>query len=253
MVALDNLEATQPPLSAHGDGAPWAMVAALALHGLLILLVLLLPSKPQAPEPDNPIVVTLVRPPPPPRPEPVTLPVPEPIPDLGAADAPAALDALSAPKPKPRPAKPKPAAAPPVIASPNGAALPSGSRAGPPVHGFVDADAGATANTGDAAALGRALGSGAGNGAGGYGEDVRRRIEKARAYPAAARARGYECTVPYRLKLDAAGEILDMALSLCGRAELDIAARNAILAAAPFPKPPDGGQIVSGVLNFRVP
>jgi periplasmic protein TonB len=61
------------------------------------------------------------------------------------------------------------------------------------------------------------------------------------SYPRAARLRHEEGRVAYKLTLDAEGHLVHLDITPSGSDLLDAAAREAIKAAAPFPKPPDLG------------
>ncbi|MDN7673354.1 TonB family protein [Burkholderia oklahomensis] len=76
-----------------------------------------------------------------------------------------------------------------------------------------------------------------------YVSKVLERIDRhaADSYPRAARLRREEGRVGYRLTLDPDGRLLRVDIVPSGNDDLDSAARDAIRAAAPFPKPPDLG------------
>ncbi|WP_323120207.1 TonB family protein [Burkholderia alba] len=61
------------------------------------------------------------------------------------------------------------------------------------------------------------------------------------SYPRAARLRREEGRIAYRLTLDPDGRVQRVDITSSGNDDLDAAARDAIRAAAPFPKPPDLG------------
>lgn len=76
-----------------------------------------------------------------------------------------------------------------------------------------------------------------------YAAKVLERIDRyaVDSYPRAARLRRDEGRVGYRLTLDPDGRVQHVEIVSSGNGELDAAAREAIRAAAPFPKPPDLG------------
>ncbi|WP_321897096.1 TonB family protein [Burkholderia cepacia] len=76
-----------------------------------------------------------------------------------------------------------------------------------------------------------------------YAAKVYERINRyaSDGYPRSARLRREEGRIAYRLTLDADGRIVRVDITPSGSDDLDAAARDAIRAAAPFPKPPDLG------------
>lgn len=83
-----------------------------------------------------------------------------------------------------------------------------------------------------------------------WGAEIRARIERRKAYPAAAgRASG---RVTVRLSVSPAGKLLDVAVaSSSGNAALDAAALRAVTAAGRFPKAPSG--LADPGYNFTLP
>ena len=76
-----------------------------------------------------------------------------------------------------------------------------------------------------------------------------------RGYPEAARLRHQQGKVVYHLVISRDGELVDHSIESSGVDSLDRAAEQAILAAAPFPKPPDLNAAtyrLSGAIVYRL-
>lgn len=76
-----------------------------------------------------------------------------------------------------------------------------------------------------------------------------------RSYPDSAILRHQQGKVTYHLTLDRDGDLLDHRIEPSGIDSLDRAAEQALLAAAPFPKPPDlnaRSYRISGAIDYRL-
>ena len=88
-----------------------------------------------------------------------------------------------------------------------------------------------------------------------YVNQVFTQINKSTSYPEAAKRRRQEGRVAYQLTLGPAGQLVRFEIVSSGTPALDDAAREAIKAAAPFPRLPDlGGSayLLSGAIVFRI-
>lgn len=203
------------------------LFASLAAHGLLLGLLALL-VQPVARPVRRAIEVTIR--PAPPRAE--ALPAPSP-------PAPVSL-----PAPSVRPSPPAPpklrvvtplrsvAPSPIIIQRP-----PSAVALGPSVPGLP-------APPSAAGTSGRGIGtesrgtSGSTTGWSIYLEHIRRRIERTKSYPAAARDAGIEGSVLLRLQIDGQGRVQGVRVLRSDDELLTESARSAVTLAAPFPPPP---------------
>ena len=88
-----------------------------------------------------------------------------------------------------------------------------------------------------------------------YVNQVFAQINGKASYPELAKRRRQEGRVAYQLTLSPDGQLIRFDITSSGTPALDDAARNAIKAAAPFPKLPDlGGSVylLSGAIVFRI-
>ncbi len=167
-----------------------------------------------------------VEPPPPPPPKRLveTAPTPPkavPLPQPKTVDAPAAQAEAYTPPPAPPPTAVLPPPAPPAVAP------------APPVQKVIE-----TAQIPSD-----------------YVNQVFAQINGKASYPEAAKRRRQEGRVGYQLTLSPAGQLIRFEIQSSGTPALDDAARDAIKAAAPFPKLPDlGGSVylLSGAIVFRI-
>lgn len=88
-----------------------------------------------------------------------------------------------------------------------------------------------------------------------YVNQIYSRINRRAEYPRVAKMRHEEGRVGYKLTLNPQGALLKFDIQSSGSEALDEAARDAIKAAAPFPKLPDlGGStyLLSGAIVFKI-
>ena len=193
---------------------------------------------------------------------PATTPAPAPAPAVAAAPPAAPTPSVAGPAPAVE-APPSPSAADPVVASgapvaPESAApAPAASRGGDGATGGEAADpvpaaSGARGGAGGAGTLALAI-PGAG-GAGAYGPylaALRRRLQEALEYPAAARRRGLSGTVHLEIALEATGRVSEvMLVRSSSHALLDDAALDAARGLRRVPFPP---EVRPRALRVRLP
>ena len=193
---------------------------------------------------------------------PATTPAPAPAPAVAAAPPAAPPPSVAGPAPAVE-APPSPSAADPVVASgapvaPESAApAPAASRGGDGATGGEAADpvpaaSGARGGAGGAGTLALAI-PGAG-GAGAYGPylaALRRRLQEALEYPAAARRRGLSGTVHLEIALEATGRVSEvMLVRSSSHALLDDAALDAARGLRRVPFPP---EVRPRALRVRLP
>jgi protein TonB len=205
-------------------------VAGLAVAGLHLVLIAVLVSQSAAVRDVLPTVLRLrvipaVRPPPPPPPiRPLDLaPTPAiPMPDFKVA-----------------------AAAQPPLATQAARAAPQAAR-----FGAASGDAG----------LGIDVAASAGGGDAGRGSladfeaAVKRQVLARKRQPSLTWDRRNTCVVAYTVTITSTGALAGMTIEPCAVPEINQAARDAVLSAAPFPSPPDLGArtyAVRGSLVFR--
>jgi len=193
---------------------------------------------------------------------PATTPAPAPAPAVAAAPPAAPTPSVAGPAPAVE-APSSPSAADPVVASgapvaPESAApAPAASRGGDGATGGEAADpvpaaSGARGGAGGAGTLALAI-PGAG-GAGAYGPylaALRRRLQEALEYPAAARRRGLSGTVHLEIALEATGRVSEvMLVRSSSHALLDDAALDAARGLRRVPFPP---EVRPRALRVRLP
>lgn len=233
------LRATVTAETAVVGGRPWATLGSLLLHGaalgLLTWLSLFVPAPPVkeipldfvvlAPAPVAPAApAPPVEEPPPAVEEPVATarPPPPPPPKRREKTVPWKMPAVSG-LPEAPPAVAQTGEVPPAI-------VPLPVEAPPPPPAAVTSD---------------------------FANLVFDRISRIarRSYPDAARLRHQEGKVVYHLVISPDGGLMDHSIDSSGIDSLDRAAEQAILAAAPFPKPPDLNAAtyrMSGAIVYRL-
>jgi len=221
--------ATAPP---RAEGAP--DVAALTEAPTDPEVAVLLPEL-TAPHP-SPTGVPVARP----APDPVAQAAPPPpeVPDR--ADArPVAPDAAPAlPNPAPKPRAPKPTAVAPTAAKEPAAQRPVAQKPA------------AQAGDGGAAETTRARSAGSADARDGWLAAIRARVERRKAYPAAAG--GAEGRVTLQLTVDRAGRLKALGVvRSSGNPTLDAAALRAVKSAGRFPKAP--GAVTEAAVTFNLP
>ncbi|HDZ54925.1 MAG TPA: TonB C-terminal domain-containing protein [Pseudomonas xinjiangensis] len=210
------------------------VLVSVALHAALVVWFMSGRFSHQVVEEPAVVAIELVElPPPPPEPEPVPEPEPPPAPE---------------PEPEPEPEPPKVAERPEPPPPPQPPATPP-KPAGPPVHAFG-------ANTEWAAPPAPASDAAPGRGRqvpSGYADTVKNRVIAKLERPAGSVYKpppGYkgdpndfkrQCYIPYEITVDDTGQMVSYEIDRCGDAVLDDAAEQAILAAGPFPPPPNQG------------
>ena len=193
---------------------------------------------------------------------PATTPAPAPAPAVAAAPPAAPTPSVAAPAPAVE-APPSPSAADPVVASgapvaPESAApAPAASRGGDGATGGEAADpvpaaSGARGGAGGAGTLALAIPGDGGAGAyGPYLAALRRRLQEALEYPAAARRRGLSGTVHLEIALEATGRVSEvMLVRSSSHALLDDAALDAARGLRRVPFPP---EVRPRALRVRLP
>ena len=193
---------------------------------------------------------------------PATTPAPAPAPAVAAAPPAAPTPSVAGPAPAVE-APPSPSAADPVVASgapvaPESAApAPAASRGGDGATGGEAADpvpaaSGARGGAGGAGTLALAIPGDGGAGAyGPYLAALRRRLQEALEYPAAARRRGLSGTVHLEIALEATGRVSEvMLVRSSSHALLDDAALDAARGLRRVPFPPD---VRPRALRVRLP
>lgn len=193
-----------------------------------------------APEPAEGAAETVAEPPP--ALSMAALAMPEMPPPIAAPDSPSLRRAASIrPRPRPEPDR-TPAIDPTDNPKPSAPARPAQTAAG--------SDRGTAAGEGTTGASATLSQAKADDLRARWGAEIRARIERRKAYPAAAgRASG---RVTVRLSVSPAGKLLDVAVaSSSGNAALDAAALRAVTAAGRFPKAPRG--LADPGYNFTLP
>jgi len=193
---------------------------------------------------------------------PATTPAPAPAPAVAAAPPAAPPPSVAGPAPAVE-APPSPSAADPVVASgapvaPESAApAPAASRGGDGATGGEAADpvpaaSGARGGAGGAGTLALAIPGDGGAGAyGPYLAALRRRLQEALEYPAAARRRGLSGTVHLEIALEATGRVSEvMLVRSSSHALLDDAALDAARGLRRVPFPP---EVRPRALRVRLP
>ncbi len=193
---------------------------------------------------------------------PATTPAPAPAPAVAAAPPAAPTPSVAGPAPAVE-APPSPSAADPVVASgapvaPESAApAPAASRGGDGATGGEAADpvpaaSGARGGAGGAGTLALAIPGDGGAGAyGPYLAALRRRLQEALEYPAAARRRGLSGTVHLEIALEATGRVSEvMLVRSSSHALLDDAALDAARGLRRVPFPP---EVRPRALRVRLP
>jgi len=193
---------------------------------------------------------------------PATTPAPAPAPAVAAAPPAAPPPSVAGPAPTVE-APPSPSAADPVVASgapvaPESAApAPAASRGGDGATGGEAADpvpaaSGARGGAGGAGTLALAIPGDGGAGAyGPYLAALRRRLQEALEYPAAARRRGLSGTVHLEIALEATGRVSEvMLVRSSSHALLDDAALDAARGLRRVPFPP---EVRPRALRVRLP
>jgi len=193
---------------------------------------------------------------------PATTPAPAPAPAVAAAPPAAPTPSVAGPAPAVE-APPSPSAADPVVASgapvaPEIAApAPAASRGGDGATGGEAADpvpaaSGARGGAGGAGTLALAIPGDGGAGAyGPYLAALRRRLQEALEYPAAARRRGLSGTVHLEIALEATGRVSEvMLVRSSSHALLDDAALDAARGLRRVPFPP---EVRPRALRVRLP
>ena len=193
---------------------------------------------------------------------PATTPAPAPAPAVAAAPPAAPTPSVAGPAPAVE-APPSPSAADPVVASgapvaPESAApAPAASRGGDGATGGEAADpvpaaSGARGGVGGAGTLALAIPGDGGAGAyGPYLAALRRRLQEALEYPAAARRRGLSGTVHLEIALEATGRVSEvMLVRSSSHALLDDAALDAARGLRRVPFPP---EVRPRALRVRLP
>jgi len=193
---------------------------------------------------------------------PATTPAPAPAPAVAAAPPAAPTPSVAGPAPAVE-APPSPSAADPVVASgapvaPESAApAPAASRGGDDATGGEAADpvpaaSGARGGAGGAGTLALAIPGDGGAGAyGPYLAALRRRLQEALEYPAAARRRGLSGTVHLEIALEATGRVSEvMLVRSSSHALLDDAALDAARGLRRVPFPP---EVRPRALRVRLP
>ena len=205
----------------------------IALHGAALGALWFASTQPSPPPRERTIALTFA-PPEPARP-PVALAAPSPIAQPQARRAPTAapprrVSAMPARAAAVAPATSSPASVGPAVAAP----------AGPTANAETPTAPAAAAAPAARPAPRMVVTAGISSD---YVTKVFERINRyaADSYPRAARLRREEGRVAYRLTLDADGRVQRVDITPSGNDDLDAAAREAIRAAAPFPKPPDLG------------
>ena len=213
-------------------------------------------ARPAPAQPDLPVLPGLAALPMTEDRPPVAIEAPPPVPP--SPEVPLAPEPPSAPstqRPKARPAKaaepPKPAASPQPASPPapktaRRSVEPTLPQAGQVARGAGGGDA--AGQSGNAAAGTAEAADGAQEKAA-WGAKIRSRIERKKAYPAAAK--GAKGTVTVRLSVGPGGQLLSVSLAKSSGVDaLDAAALRAVQAAAPFPPAPKGmgGQAQSFTL-----
>ena len=234
-------------LIAHAGLAMWLMQIPLGQMpgpGVEAIEVVLVAAEPAPAPMDEPMPLAQPQPDPPPAPQPVAVPedaappVPPDAPDLAEVAAPETLPDLALPEvmaetapivtPRPRA---KPAPKPEAKPAPKPAAKPAKPEAKSEVKPAAAAPA-ATASAG-------------GGSRDSWMADARRKIERRKRYPSAAR--GATGTVTLAVSVAASGALSGVSVAgSSGNAALDEAAASAVRRAAPF-KPSAAGY------NFTVP
>ena len=193
---------------------------------------------------------------------PATTPAPAPAPAVAAAPPAAPTPSVAGPAPAVE-APSSPSAADPVVASgapvaPESAApAPAASRGGDGATGGEAADpvpaaSGARGGAGGAGTLALAIPGDGGAGAyGPYLAALRRRLQEALEYPAAARRRGLSGTVHLEIALEATGRVSEvMLVRSSSHALLDDAALDAARGLRRVPFPP---EVRPRALRVRLP
>jgi len=193
---------------------------------------------------------------------PATTPAPAPAPAVAAAPPAAPTPSVAGPAPAVE-APPSPSAADPVVASgapvaPESAApAPAASRGGDGATGGEAADpvpaaSGARGGAGGAGTLALAIPGDGGAGAyGPYLAALRRRLQEALEYPAAARRRGLSGTVHLEIALEATGRVSEvMLVRSSSHALLDDTALDAARGLRRVPFPP---EVRPRALRVRLP